>query len=137
MTRCARSLLHLTFLVTVGTAPPSVAQSGAQDQLARDVLQELIQIRSTAAAVENTVVAAEAMQKRLVDAGFSRDDAQLVVGPGPKIGNLIARYRGDGSQRPILLMCHLDAHRSVKKTATSTVAVRRTTNRAAPSWSPT
>ena len=108
MTRCARRLLHFTFLVTVGAAPPSVAQSGTQDQLARDVLEELIQIRSTAAAVENTVVAAEAMQERLIDAGFSPDDAQLVVGPGPRLGNLIARYRGKGSQKPILLMCHLD-----------------------------
>ena len=108
MTRFARRLLLLTFLLTVGTTARSLVQSGAQDQLARDILEELIEIRSTAAAVENTVVAAEAMHKRLIDAGFSREDVEVVVGPMPRLGNLIARYRGDGSRKPILVMCHLD-----------------------------
>jgi len=90
-------------------AHPGIAQPSIHDQLARDILEELIEIRSTAAAVENTVVAAEAMARRLLDAGFPQEDVQVVVGPGPQIGNLVVRYRADDDgQKPILFMAHLD-----------------------------
>ena len=105
----SRSVSWLTFLLT---AHPATPQPSAHDQLARDIFEEIIEIRSTAAAQQNTVVAAEAMARRLLDAGFSRDDVQVVVGPGPQIGNLVARYRaasgGGDDRKPILLMAHLD-----------------------------
>jgi acetylornithine deacetylase/succinyl-diaminopimelate desuccinylase-like protein len=47
------------------------------------------------------------MAKRLVDAGFDPADVQ-VMEPAPKKGNLVARLRGTGEARPILLMAHID-----------------------------
>ena len=90
-------------------AHAGIAQPSTHDQLARDILEELIEIRSTAAAAENTVVAAEAMARRLLDAGFPPEDVQVVLGPGPQIGNLVVRYRAaDAGPKPILFMAHLD-----------------------------
>ena len=31
-----------------------------------------------------------------------------VLGPDPRKGNLVARYRGTGARRPLLLLAHLD-----------------------------
>jgi len=76
--------------------------------LAREILRQLVEIRSTAAAPENTVIAARAMRARFEDAGFPPDDLHL-VGPKPEVGNLVARFRApDPSDEPVLLMCHLD-----------------------------
>jgi len=103
--------LALAALV-LGRAHPTLGQPSAHAQLARAILEEIIEIRSTAAAQENTVVAAEALAQRLLDAGFPSDDVQVVVGPGPQIGNLVARFRADSGggddRKPILLMAHLD-----------------------------
>jgi acetylornithine deacetylase/succinyl-diaminopimelate desuccinylase-like protein len=43
----------------------------------------------------------------LTAAGFAAADVQ-VLGPDPRKGNLVARYRGTGARRPILLLAHLD-----------------------------
>ncbi|MFQ5742154.1 MAG: M20/M25/M40 family metallo-hydrolase [Acidobacteriota bacterium] len=82
-------------------------------QLARDILAQLVELRSTAALPANTRAAATAMAERLIDAGFAEADVR-VVSPDPKLGSLVARYRGRGPdggaprRRPILLMAHLD-----------------------------
>jgi acetylornithine deacetylase/succinyl-diaminopimelate desuccinylase-like protein len=47
------------------------------------------------------------MEKRLRDAGFSEAEVQ-VVEPFPKKGNLVLRFTGDGTRRPLLLLAHLD-----------------------------
>lgn len=78
---------------------------GADSALLRDVFEELIEIPSVSGS-RGTVEAAEAMARRLRDAGFPDGDI-LVGGPTPG-GNLVARYRGSGERRPILLMAHLD-----------------------------
>jgi acetylornithine deacetylase/succinyl-diaminopimelate desuccinylase-like protein len=57
--------------------------------------------------VGSTTVAAEAMAQRLRDAGYTADDVQ-VIGPNARKGNLVARLRGTGAQKPMLLICHLD-----------------------------
>src|SRR6202034_2000800 len=59
--------------------------------------------------VGSTTVAAEAMAKRLLDAGFSADDVK-VLGPNDRKGNMVARYRGKGTAglKPILIIAHLD-----------------------------
>ena len=74
--------------------------------LARDILKELIEINTTDA-TGDTTEAAEAMARRLLDAGFPEEDVN-VVGPHPQKGNLVARLRGSGSAEPILLLAHLD-----------------------------
>ena len=51
--------------------------------------------------------AAEAMAARLRAAGFAKEDVHI-FNPAPKKGNLVARLRGAGTRRPILLVAHLD-----------------------------
>ncbi len=74
--------------------------------LARDLFKQLIEINTTDS-VGSTTVAAEAMAKRLRDAGFPSSDV-VVLGPHPRKGNLVARLRGTGARKPILLIGHLD-----------------------------
>jgi acetylornithine deacetylase/succinyl-diaminopimelate desuccinylase-like protein len=77
-------------------------------QLARDIFQQLIEINTTDS-VGSTTVAAEAMAKRLLSAGFATEDVK-VLGPNDRKGNLVVRYRGTGSAglKAILLIAHLD-----------------------------
>jgi acetylornithine deacetylase/succinyl-diaminopimelate desuccinylase-like protein len=75
-------------------------------QLARALFKELIEINTTDSA-GNTTQAAEAMAARLRAAGFSEEEVR-VLGPHPRKGNLVARLRGKGIERPILLLAHLD-----------------------------
>ncbi len=96
-------------------APPPTASAPARNdpgllphqQLARDLLQELIEIDTTDATGDNTA-AAQAMADRLLAAGFPPEDVQ-VLGPVDKKGNLVARYRGrDSGRKPLLLLAHID-----------------------------
>lgn len=75
-------------------------------QLAREIYQELVDINTTDSA-GSTTLAAEAMARRLRDAGFPAEDIH-VLGPEPRKKNLVARLRGAGARRPLLLLAHLD-----------------------------
>jgi len=55
----------------------------------------------------DTTAAARAMAKHLLDAGFDARDVE-VIEPYPRRGNLVARLRGTGELRPLLLLAHLD-----------------------------
>jgi acetylornithine deacetylase/succinyl-diaminopimelate desuccinylase-like protein len=77
-----------------------------QQQLARAIFKELIEINTTDSSGDVTK-ASEAMAARLRAAGFSGDDVQ-VLGPSAKKKNLVARLRGTGRAKPILLIAHLD-----------------------------
>ena len=99
------SVLTLGFLAVV--TPRVTAQSLTPDQsLGREILAELIGINTT---LEHgsTTPAAEAVARRLLAAGFPAADVQ-VVGPAETNKNLVARLRGTGKRRPILLLAHLD-----------------------------
>ncbi len=76
--------------------------------MAHDIFKQLIEINTTDS-TGSTTVAAQAMAKRLLDAGFPAADV-MVLGPNDRKGNLVARYRGKrGSKlRPILIIGHLD-----------------------------
>ena len=78
----------------------------ATRHLARDIFQQLIEINTTHS-VGSTTVAADAMAKRLLDAGFPAEDVK-VLGPNSRKGNMVARYRGTGARKPILIIGHLD-----------------------------
>ena len=78
----------------------------ATRRLARDIFQQLIEINTTDS-VGSTTVAAEAMAKRLLDAGFAREDVK-VLGPNDRKGNLVVRFHGTGARKPIMIIGHLD-----------------------------
>src|SRR5580692_7392951 len=78
----------------------------ATRSLARDVFRQLIEINTTDS-VGSTTVAAQAMAKRLLDAGFPASDV-AVLGPNDRKGNLVVRLHGTGAAKPILIIGHLD-----------------------------
>ena len=98
------SAIVLLLLGSLGAAP----LDDSTRQLARDIFQQLIEINTTDS-VGSTTVAAEAMAKRFLDAGFAADDVK-VLGPNDRKGNLVVRYRraGTGGLKPILIIAHLD-----------------------------
>jgi acetylornithine deacetylase/succinyl-diaminopimelate desuccinylase-like protein len=102
-----RRLLML-FLILAMVAQPyiSAQKISADQQLARDIYQELMEI-NTVTDTGDTARVAEAMAVRLRAAGFSEADVQ-VLKPAPRKGNLVARLRGTGARKPILLLAHLD-----------------------------
>jgi len=75
-------------------------------QLAREILQQLIEINTTDS-VGNVTAAAEAMAKRLREAGFDEKDMQL-AGPRATKKNLVLRFHGTGKRKPVLFIGHLD-----------------------------
>jgi acetylornithine deacetylase/succinyl-diaminopimelate desuccinylase-like protein len=75
-------------------------------QLSRDIFRELIEINTTDS-VGSTTQAAEAMARRLRDAGMPAADIQ-VLGPNSRKGNMVARLHGTGVHKPVLLIGHLD-----------------------------
>src|SRR5215831_16232946 len=78
----------------------------AQQQRAFDIYKELVEI-NTVTETGDTARAADAMAARLRAAGFDEGDVQ-VFKPAARKGNLVARLRGGGARRPILLLAHLD-----------------------------
>jgi acetylornithine deacetylase/succinyl-diaminopimelate desuccinylase-like protein len=78
----------------------------AQPELAREIFKQLIEINTTDSVGDNTR-AANAMADRFRAAGFPDRDIQ-VLAPAPRKGNLIVRWRGTGTARPVLFLGHLD-----------------------------
>ncbi len=107
----APALLAAALTLLVASPAGAAAGSGldaADRALARDIFRELIEIDTTDEHGATTP-AAEAMARRLRAAGFPSADV-VVIGPNPRKGNLVARYRGrSGSTlKPLLLLGHLD-----------------------------
>ena len=105
MTPARRIAAPVLLFLSLAIAP---AADDPNRQLARDIFQQLIEINTTDS-VGSTTVAAQAMAKRLLDAGFPAADVQ-VLGPNDRKGNLVARLRAAGApaRKPILIICHLD-----------------------------
>ena len=81
--------------------------SPVQKQM-REIYQELVETNTTNSTGSCTV-AANKMAKRLKAAGYQDADLHLIVPPGgPTKGNLVARIKGDGSKKPLLLLAHID-----------------------------
>ena len=62
---------------------------------------------NTVSTTGDTARAAAAMAARLRSGGFAESDVQVFT-PAPRKGNLVARLRGTGARKPILLLAHLD-----------------------------
>jgi acetylornithine deacetylase/succinyl-diaminopimelate desuccinylase-like protein len=88
--------------------PEPPAARAAQNRALYDIYKELVEINTTASAGSATR-AAQAMAARLRAAGFPEADVQVLVHPGDsRKGNLVARLRGTGAKKPLLLLAHLD-----------------------------
>ena len=88
-------------------AGPAASELLPHQELARELLKELIEIDTTHSVGDNTA-AAQAMADRLLAAGFPPEDVQ-VLSPVERKGNLVARYRGrDSVRKPLLLLAHID-----------------------------
>jgi acetylornithine deacetylase/succinyl-diaminopimelate desuccinylase-like protein len=88
-------------------AEPAHAQTlTTQQQMAVDIYKELVEI-NTVTETGDTGRAADALAAWLRTAGFDAADLQ-VFKPAQRKGNLVARLRGTGARRPMLLLAHLD-----------------------------
>jgi acetylornithine deacetylase/succinyl-diaminopimelate desuccinylase-like protein len=81
-------------------------RADAAEQQLLDIYRELVET-DTSAATGETTTAARRLAARLLAAGFPADDVR-VLESAPGKGNLVARFRGDGRQRPLLLAAHID-----------------------------
>ena len=108
--RCAPLVAFLASALALGTKPgeaqtppatPQGPRPNPQQQLARDIYQDLLEINTTQS-VGDTYQAAQAMGARLIAAGFPEADVH-VLQSAPKRGNLVARLHGTGNRKPILL----------------------------------
>jgi acetylornithine deacetylase/succinyl-diaminopimelate desuccinylase-like protein len=82
------------------------AQTSPDERAARALFAQLIAINTTHDHGATTP-AVRAVARRLLAAGFPAKDV-AIVGPHPARQNLVARLRGSGARRPILLLAHLD-----------------------------
>jgi acetylornithine deacetylase/succinyl-diaminopimelate desuccinylase-like protein len=96
----ALAILLLTTAVAAGE------ELSPRLQAFRDIYKELVEINTTDS-VGDTVRAAEAMAARLRAGGLPAADVQ-VFSSGPRKGNLVARLRGTGKRKPLLLIAHID-----------------------------
>jgi acetylornithine deacetylase/succinyl-diaminopimelate desuccinylase-like protein len=85
------------------------ATSPEDRALAKDIFKQLIEINTTDTPLGNVTTGTTAMQKRLLDAGFSPDDVRL-LGPDPRKQNLVVRIRAAAptAEKPVLFLCHMD-----------------------------
>jgi acetylornithine deacetylase/succinyl-diaminopimelate desuccinylase-like protein len=86
-----------------------IAQSGysqADQKLTREIFKEMIEINTTNS-TGSTTKASAAVAARLKAAGFTDDDIFL-GGAAENKGNIVARLKGSGKRKPLLLLAHLD-----------------------------
>ncbi len=109
MHSCLRWFGSLFLLAPLAAAAQNLPPE-ADRALARSILQELVEINTTNTERGDNTLAARAAAARLLEAGFSAEDVQVLVpADAPTKGNLVARYRGRNSTlKPILLLAHLD-----------------------------
>ncbi len=107
--RPSHSVRRFIFLLAaaafIGFGFPVRAQTPPQ-QLAHDIYKELVEI-NTVTTTGDTGRAADAMAARLRAAGYPESDVQ-VFKPAPRKGDLVARFHGSGTRKPILLLAHID-----------------------------
>ncbi len=100
-------LLALSIGVTVPLHAQTPRTLSPNDQRARDIFAQLINTNTTGSS-GSTTVASNALAKRLLDAGLPPGDVQVIGPADSKNHNLVARFRGTGTQKPILLLAHID-----------------------------
>ncbi|MFL6577941.1 MAG: M20/M25/M40 family metallo-hydrolase, partial [Povalibacter sp.] len=107
MMRTIAAALTFTIATIAANAVSAAADPDeASRALARSLFKELIEIKTTESGVGSTP-AAQAMAKRMREAGFPDSDIH-VVGPNERKQNLVVRFHGTGKKKPVLLIGHLD-----------------------------
>ncbi|HEX7718750.1 MAG TPA: M20/M25/M40 family metallo-hydrolase [Woeseiaceae bacterium] len=105
MNRMLRPILGLTLLCL---CQASLAQETAHENLAKDILAELIGVNTAPSGGDDMGPAIAGLVTRLKNAGFDDDDVQVIGKPG-QADNLVVRYRSNNAtQRPLLMMAHID-----------------------------
>jgi acetylornithine deacetylase/succinyl-diaminopimelate desuccinylase-like protein len=105
--KAAIGSLLVASAVVGASAAPAAPGSPASGEVAREILREMIDTRSTHD-VGSTELARK-VQARLLAAGFAPADAQLLIPVDhPRAGNVVARLHGSGKGKPVLYLCHLD-----------------------------
>src|SRR5262245_11353422 len=97
----------------LGSTAAAAAERQDPHQLARDLFKQLVEIKTTESGLGSTP-AAEAMAQRLREGGFAAEDIH-VLGPGGRKQNLVARLKGTGRKRPLLLIGHLDVVEALRE----------------------
>jgi acetylornithine deacetylase/succinyl-diaminopimelate desuccinylase-like protein len=93
-------------LVIVAVLSARAAELTPHQELAREIYRELIEIDTTHER-GSTTRAAEAVRERLRAAGFAPEDMSLLE-PAPNKGNLVVRLRSGKTEKPVVLLAHLD-----------------------------
>jgi acetylornithine deacetylase/succinyl-diaminopimelate desuccinylase-like protein len=101
---CIPALLVLLTLRTVSAQPNALT---ADQQLARDLFRQLVEI-NTSYKGGSTGPAAKAVAERFLAAGFPSGDVRIIGPQGDKDSSVIVRMPGSSSARPLLLLAHLD-----------------------------
>jgi len=102
-----RGVIVLALAVALGLGVTARADTTGADGLARDILRELVDTNTTHS--QGSTVAARALSKRFLAAGFPAADVQLLTpAEHPTKGNLVVRLHGQGKGAPVLYICHLD-----------------------------
>ena len=100
-------ILGLAAATTVWAAAAPPLPPTADQQLARDMLQGLVEINTTHA--HGSTEAAKAIQGWLLSAGFAASDVIFLAPPDhPSKGNVLVRYHGKQAKDPVLFLGHLD-----------------------------
>ncbi|MBA3497653.1 MAG: M20/M25/M40 family metallo-hydrolase [Gemmatimonadales bacterium] len=98
--------VSIVALALLAPMPAARAQTSVDERGARALFAELVGINTTHDH-GNTTIAARAVRRRLLAAGFPAKDI-VIAGPHPVRQNLVARLRGSGARKPIILLAHLD-----------------------------
>jgi acetylornithine deacetylase/succinyl-diaminopimelate desuccinylase-like protein len=104
-------LAALACITPAWAASPGPLPPADDQELARDILRELVDINTTHE--HGSTEAATVIQRQLVAAGFPADDVTFIAPPDkPTKGNVIVRYRAKAhhgkSPAPVLFLGHLD-----------------------------
>ncbi|WP_324198647.1 M20/M25/M40 family metallo-hydrolase [Nocardia brasiliensis] len=84
----------------------SSATTQDNTKLFHEIYKQLVET-DTSHSTGSTTVAADAVKRRLLDAGFAESDIQIFE-PVARKGNLVLRFTGTGQRKPLLLLGHLD-----------------------------
>lgn len=111
LTACTSVLALGLTLPMAATASPAANVDQADREAARDLLEDILEIR-TAKGYGQTKAQAELLADKLLAAGFTEDqiDIPTMTIDGEEVASLVVRYPGaeDSTEPPIALIAHMD-----------------------------